>query len=195
MDMFTNTLGRVFGDIVPGIRGTVNNEAAMLEEQLRKLSSVGPISVFEPVRMRVSANANSVALYMGSELLSTMMDYVIAVCSHFGYKLSVLTFQSKSMSRALLAPYRQALEKAGVKLEIVTLKGDSVKGLARYLRAHPELAFLICREAGYLGRSYLKGIQRKDAMPVPVVVVGLTDNHSVPDQVAFIEEKSEVNAA
>ena len=194
MKTLTNALVRVLGGLTPGNR-RAGNSGAMLEEQLAKLNNTGS-QVFEPARMRISSNARRVALYMGSELPSSLMDYVIDVCAHLGYDLTVLTFQSKSLGRTLLAPYRQDLEKAGVNLDIVTLKGDSVAGLARYLRGHPEFAFLLCRDLGYLGRSYLKGTQRKDAMPVPVVVVSTSEGvSSKHDQAVFIEEKSEVNAA
>jgi len=40
-----------------------------------------------------------------------------------------------------------------------------------YLRRHPEVAFLACKDFGYLGRSYLNGTERQNALPVPVVIV------------------------
>ena len=78
---------------------------------------------------------------------------------------------TESTGRALLQPHQEALDAAGVDMELVTLSGEPAPGLARYLRSHPEVAFLACKDSGYLGRSYLHGIQRKNALPVPVVVV------------------------
>ena len=54
-----------------------------------------------------------------------------------------------------------------------SLTGDPLTGLRRYLRSHPEVAFLACKDAGYLGRSYLYGSQnqKKNYLPVPVVVI------------------------
>lgn len=153
--------------------------------------------VFEPAKVRSgSDNVRRVALYMGSELPSEVMDYVIETCSRLGHELTVLTFQSESTGRALLSPHQQALETAGVEMELVTLSGDPIVGLARYLRSHPEVAFLACKDSGYLGRGYLKGTQRKDALPVPVVVVTTLDEaNNTPDQRVSAETDTEVNVA
>lgn len=112
-----------------------------------------------------------VALYMGSELPGDMMNYVIQTCSRLRHGLTVLTFQPGSTARRLLDPYADALESAGITMQVVTLSGDPVEELARYLRRHPEVAFLACNETGYLGRSFLSGAQRQDVLPVPVVLV------------------------
>lgn len=112
-----------------------------------------------------------VALYMGSELPGEMMNYVIQTCSRLRHGLTVLTFQPDTIARSLLDPYAAVLESAGITMQVVTLWGDPVSGLARYLRRHPEVAFLACNETGYLGRSFLSGAQRQDALPVPVVLV------------------------
>ena len=125
----------------------------------------------EPVKLRSGSAARRVALYMGSELPPEVMDYVIQTCARLQHALTVVTFQSENTGRALLDPHRQALEAAGVEMELVTLSGEPMSGLQRYLRSHPEIAFLACKDAGYLGRSYLKGTKGKNALPVPVVVV------------------------
>ena len=167
----------------------------VLEDQLGNLNNTGS-KVFEPAKVRFNTNMRRVALYMGSELPSEVMEYVIETCSRLGHELTVLTFQSKSVGVALLGPYQQALDAAGVKMELVTLKGDSVTGLARYLRSHPEFAFLACKDSGYLGRGYLKGTQRKDALPIPVVVVTtLGEGKNTQDQVVSTEGKSQIDAA
>lgn len=124
-----------------------------------------------PEPARVSSSARRVALYMGSDLAPEVMEYVIETCSRLRHELTVLTFQSESMGRALLEPHKQALEAAGVDMEMVSLSGEPIPGLRRYLRGHPEVAFLACKDAGYLGRSYLNGTQSKNTLPVPVVVV------------------------
>ena len=129
-----------------------------------------------------------VALYMGSELPADMMNYVIQTCARLNHGLTVLTFQSDSTAEALLAPYADVLDAAGITMQVVTLSGDPVSGLARYLRRRPEVAFLACRETGYLGRSFLNGTQRQDILPVPVVMVATheagaqQDTHAVPSQ-------------
>jgi len=121
-------------------------------------------------RSRSRSTARRVALYLGSELPVEVMDYVISTCASLKHELTVLTFQSETAGMELLAPHMEALAEAGVKMELVPLTGDPLAGLARYLRGHSEIAFLTCKDSGYLGRSYLKGMQRKD-LPVPVVVV------------------------
>ncbi len=128
----------------------------------------------EPAKADAGSNARRVALYLGSELPAEVMDYVIQTCARLRHELTVLTFESESTGRALLQPHQEALDAAGVDMQLVTLSGEPVPGLARYLRSHPEVAFLACKDSGYLGRSYLNGTQRKDALPVPVVVVTTT---------------------
>lgn len=112
-----------------------------------------------------------VALYMGSELPPDVMHYVMQTCERLKHGLTVLTFQTDSTARRLLDPYAESLSAAGIGLQVALLSGDPVSGLARYLRRHPEVAFLACNETGYLGRSFLNGTQRQDALPVPVVLV------------------------
>lgn len=112
-----------------------------------------------------------VAMYMGSELPGAVMEYVMQTCSSLDHDLLVLTFESESISGALLKPYREKLENLGIAMKVKRLTGEPVKGLSRYLRSHPEVAFMACKESGYLGRSYVNGTQAKNALPVPVVVV------------------------
>lgn len=118
-----------------------------------------------------ASNARRVALYLGSELPPEVMDYIIQTCVRLKHELTVLTFGSEKAGLALLQPHEQALQAAGIDMQLVTLKGESLTGLGRYLRGHSEIAFLACKDSGYLGRSYLTGIQQKNALPVPVVVV------------------------
>lgn len=119
---------------------------------------------------RTSANRR-VAMYLGSELPPAVMDYVIDTCASLEHDLSVLTFESGMVSSALLNPYSERLQAKGIDMEIARLSGEPIKGLARYLRSHPEIAFLACKDSGYLGRNYVNGTQLKSALPVPVVVV------------------------
>jgi len=171
------------------------DKTIILEDQLGSINNNGS-KVFEPSKVRSGSNMRRVALYMGSELPSEVMDYVIETCSRLGHELTVLTFQSDSAGKELLSPYQQALDAAGVKMELVTLSGDPVTGMARYLRSHSEVAFLACKDSGYLGRSYLKGTQRKDALPVPVVVVTtLEEGNNTADQMVSSKGNSEVDAA
>lgn len=167
----------------------------VLSEELGTINNTSS-TVFEPAKARSGSNVRRVALYLGSELPSEVVDYVIETCSRLGHELTALTFQSESTGRALLRPYKQALDTAGVKMELVTLSGDPITGLARYLRSHSEVAFLACKDSGYLGRSYLKGTQRKDALPVPVVVVTtLDEGKNTQDHRVSTETNSEVDVA
>jgi len=125
----------------------------------------------ERVQTDAGSNARRLALYLGSELPPEVMAYVVQTCARLRHELTVLTFESENTGRALLAPYQKALEDAGVDMRLVTLSGEPVPGLARYLRRHPEVAFLACKDFGYLGRSYLNGTERQNALPVPVVIV------------------------
>jgi hypothetical protein len=139
----------------------------------------------KPLKAGAASKARRVALYLGSELPPEVMDYVIQTCSRLQHELTVLTFESENTGRALLDPHQQALDAAGVEMELVTLSGEPIPGLRRYLRSHPEVAFLACKDVGYLGRSYLNGSQGKNALPVPVVVVTTTAEVSgAPEQPA-----------
>ena len=124
-----------------------------------------------PAPIQATGERQQVALYMGSELPADMMHYVVQTCGRLKHGLTVLTFQTDSAARALLNPYADELAQAGITMKTVLLTGDPVSGLARYLRRHPEVAFLACKETGYLGRSFLNGTQPQDVLPVPVVLV------------------------
>ncbi|MDP2267119.1 MAG: hypothetical protein Q8J70_11255 [Thiobacillus sp.] len=129
------------------------------------------IEAMTPAAVQTSSDRQQVALYMGSELPADMMHYVVQTCGRLKNGLTVLTFQSDSVARALLGPYTEELAATGISMKTVLLTGDPVSGLARYLRRHPEVAFLACKETGYLGRSFLNGTQPQDVLPVPVVLV------------------------
>ncbi len=128
----------------------------------------------EPEIVAESAETSTrrqVALYTGSELPAELMSYVIETCTSLQHDLTVLSSETKSAADALLEPYKAALNEAGIKMQLVTLSDNPINSLTKYLKGRPEIAFLACKENGYLGRSYLKGPKGKDLMPVPVVVV------------------------
>lgn len=175
---------------------SLKDKTAILGDELETLKNTGS-SVFEASKVRSTSKARRVALYMGSELPAKVMEYVIDTCASLGQELTILTFQSEEAGEALLSPYQQALEKAGVDMEMVFLKGEQpIKGLSRYLRSHSEITFLACKDTGYLGRSYLKGTQKQDALPVPVVVVASSEEAaSLQEQVESAEGTSKQDVA
>ena len=116
-----------------------------------------------------------IGLYLGSELPADVMQYVIQTCSRLRHGLRVLTFRSANEAEALLAPHREALAAAGIRTELSLLAGEPPAALVHALRKRPDVAFLICNETGYLGRSLLTGSMRRDAIPVPVVLVAPAD--------------------
>ena len=156
-------------------------------------NSVAPTKIDEPApivnEIKSSNTGRRVALYMGSELPAEMMEYVLQTCARLKHNLTVLTFQSASTSRALLKPYQDTLTSSGIDLQLVNLTGDLVPGLTRYLRSHPEIAFLACKDTGYLGRSFLSGTQHQNSLPVPVVLLEAqqkgvrTRNDKQPNQI------------
>lgn len=129
-----------------------------------------------PLSTQATRERQQVALYMGSELPAEIMHYVLQTCGRLKHGLTVLTFQSDSTAHALLSRYADELGAAQIAIKIVPLTGDPVSGLARYLRRHSEVAFLVCKETGYLGRSFLNGTQRQDILPVPVVLVATRED-------------------
>ena len=140
----------------------------------------------------VKTTRRRVAMYMGSTLPAKMMDYVIETCSSLDHDLTVLTFETNAVSSALLEPYAKELEERGIALETAKLSGEPVPGLARYLRSHPEIAFMTCKDSGYLGRSYMMGTQVKNALPVPVVVVVTEPAAAAPVEKGDKESKTNV---
>ncbi len=156
----------------------------------RKSAADNIVQADTTVQTQATRERRQVALYMGSELPADMMHYVVQTCGRLKHGLTVLTFQSDSTARALLSPYADELADAEIAMRIVPLTGDPVSGLSRYLRRHPEVAFLACKETGYLGRSFLNGTQRQDILPVPVVLVATHEDnaqgaaHIPPGQIA-----------
>jgi hypothetical protein len=122
-----------------------------------------------------AAQRRHVGLYLGSELSPDVMQYVAQTCARLKHDLTVVTFESETEARALLAPYQAMLDGAGTRLNVLVVSGEPPAALARTLRRHPEVAFLVCNEAGYLGHSLMAGPQGKSAMPVPVVMVAANE--------------------
>jgi len=154
---------------------SMQEKTSMLEQKLTAMDN-GEAITPDFAASRSKSAARRIAIYLGSELPAEVMEYVIQTCSRLQHELSVLTFQSETTARTLLSPHMGALDAAGIDVEVATLSGDPVTGLNRYLRGHSEIVFLACKDSGYLGRSYLNGTQRKNALPVPVVVVTTAAN-------------------
>lgn len=131
----------------------------------------------------VKSRSRRVALYMGNELPLELMEYVVDTCERLQHELVILTFESKRASEKLLKPYQQLLDEAGVKLHMVNLTGDPLIELKHYLGKHPEIAFLACKDSGYLARLYLNGLQKAHSLPVPVVVVATSDENGEKVQI------------
>lgn len=122
-----------------------------------------------------------IALYLGGELPESLMEYVLRTCGRMQYGLTVLTLQTRKEAQALLAPYEGELAAAGIAPQVIALSSEPTRALAQALRRRPEIAFLVCNESGYLGRSLLNGGQH--VMPVPVVLVspnGVAANTAAP---------------
>ena len=173
MTPLTNALKKILNGLAYADAGeylTPRQKAAYLQN-----TNVNVVNSDEPPPVlsekAVKSTRRRVAMYMGSTLPAKMMDYVMETCSSLDHDLTVLTFETAPVSSALLEPYQKQLEERGIALETVKLSGEPISGLARYLRSHSEIAFMACKDTGYLGRSYIKGTQAKNALPVPVVVV------------------------
>lgn len=130
-----------------------------------------PVVTAQPTPAVPAATRPQVGLYLGIDLPEDVMQYVVQTCARLKHGLTVLTFQSENDAKALLAPYEAELSEAGIELRLVALSGEPLAPLAQALRRRPEIAFLVCNESGYLGNGLLKGRVRKDALPVPVVLV------------------------
>lgn len=121
------------------------------------------------------SNRRHVALFLGSELPAALMDYVIQTCTTLKHELTVITFQTEKTARNLLKLYEKNMQDAGIELTLVALTGDPISRLTRYLKGHPEIAFLACKDTGYIGHRYINGPKDKNLLPIPVVVVESKD--------------------
>ncbi len=139
--------------------------------QKARVIAGSPVPSGKPEAPPPEAVRPQVGLYLGSELPADVMQYVVQTCARLKHGLTVLTFQSESEARALLAPHAAALAAANIEPRVAVLAGEPPAALAHALRRRPEVAFLVCNESGYFGHGLLKGSQRKDSMPVPVVLV------------------------
>lgn len=117
-----------------------------------------------------------VGLYLGSELSREAMQYVTQTCVRLKYGLTVLTFLTEAEAQDLLTPFRPMLDAAGIDLRLVVVSGEPPAALASALRRRPEVAFLVCNEAGYLGHALVSGTRRNGGLPVPVVLVTANDS-------------------
>ena len=193
MKPLTDALKRMLNGLASADAGeylTPRQKAAFFEDTEYKVVKADDAA---PVLSEAAATASTrrhVAMYMGSELPATMMDYVIETCSSLEHDLTVLTLESNSISNALLEPYTDTLNGKGIEMQIVKLSGEPIPGLARYLRSHPEIAFMACKDSGYLGRTYLNSTQAKNALPVPVVVVVTQAGAEVAQPAAQQESKT-----
>lgn len=145
------------------------------DEVLRDAAPAEAGVVAAPAAARPAPQRRRVGLYLGSELSPDVMQYVAQTCARLKHDLAVVTFESETEARAQLAPYQAMLDKAGTDVSVVVVSGEPPAALARALRRHPEIAFLVCNEAGYLGHSLMAGTQGKGGMPVPVVMVAANE--------------------
>jgi hypothetical protein len=177
--------------LTPREKGRVLTQELVSDQQIEEIVPPEPV----PADTHSKSKARRVALFLGSELPPEVMEYVIQTCMRLRHELTVLTFESESTGLALLQPHQEALDAAGVDMRLVTLSGKTIPGLARYLRSHPEVAFLACKDSGYLGRSYLHGSDQKNAIPVPVVVVATGEQTRKPLQPASNQDTRDTVAS
>jgi len=138
-----------------------------------------------------------VGLFMGSELPAGLMNYAIETCASLNHELTVITFQTENTAHAILKSYEKVLQEANIDLKLVALTGDPIKRLTRYLKTHPEIAFLACKDTGYLGHRYINGPKDKNLLPVPVVVVMTKEGEAAKqlEKDIQVSENSEIKTA
>jgi hypothetical protein len=141
-----------------------------LEQKSRVLAGSRPAAAAADPKPSPGARPQ-VGLYLGSELPGEAMQYVAQTCARLKYGLTVFTFLSEAEAQHLLTPLRPLLDAAGIELRLIIVAGEPPADLAHALRRHPEVAFLVCNESGYLGHGLLSGTRRNDGLPVPVVLV------------------------
>ena len=149
---------------------TMSQKSAQLSKSTAQVYAT-PVTVETITHDAGSNSRRRVGLFLGNQLPSEVMEYVIQTCISLKHELTVITFQTEKTARALLNGYEKALRDAGIDMKLVALNGDPISRLSRYLKSHPEIAFLACKDAGYLGHRYISGTRDTSLLPVPVVVV------------------------
>ena len=192
----------IFKRIGEGLQHAHAAEYMTITQKGRQLDNasvyVKPVSVQTVVfDNETKDNRRRVGLFMGSELPAGIMTYAIDTCVSLKHELTVITFQTENTARALLKSYEQALKAANIDLKLVALTGDPISRLTRYLKSHPEIAFLACKDTGYLGHRTMNGPKDKSLLPVPVVVVVTKEGEAAKqlDQETRVSRNSEVKSA
>ena len=121
--------------------------------------------------VKQNRNRQSIAMFLGNELSKPLMNYMIETCQSLNNDLQILSFESNSTTEALVSPYQKELEEKNINFQKVKLSGNPMDALHQYLKSHPEVAFLACKEDGFLGRIYLSGNSAKFKLPIPIVVI------------------------
>lgn len=174
MKPLTNALKKMLDGLASAHAGeylTARQKTAFLDSAAGNVVQVtdpAPVISETAVKPRVRRR---VAMYLGSELPAAMMDYVIETCISLDHDLTIVTFEAGMIVNTLMTPYKERLAENNIAVETAKLSGEPIKGLARYLRSRSEIAFLACKNTGYLGNSYMNGTQLTSSIPVPVVVV------------------------
>ena len=198
MKQLTNALKKMLDGLAAADAGeylTARQKTAYLEKTVRNVvqaTDPAPVLSENAVKTRVRRR---VAMYLGSELPAAMMDYIIETCTSLDHDLTIVTFEAGRVVNTLMTPYKERLAENNIAVETAKLSGEPIKGLARYLRSHSEIAFLACKNTGYLGNSYMNGTQLTNTIPVPVVVVVVDPAATDTQPAEQAEQESKIGAA
>jgi len=147
----------------------------LTRRQKSRIIAGTPAPLAKPETDAVKKQRPQIGLYLGSELSTDVMQYVVQTCTRLNHDLTVLSFQSEGEVQALLDPYRNTLAEAGIEMLVTILAGEPPAALVHALRRRSDIAFLICSESGYLGRGLMQGSVHQDSIPVPVVLVAVSE--------------------
>lgn len=106
----------------------------------------------------LAAPRREIVLTLGQSLPAAVMDYTIGACRRLHADLSVACADAQTALH-LLAPYEDALRKAGISCATRIFSGDFHQGLADYVRANPRVMFAVAA-----GEEELVGQQTQGAM-------------------------------
>jgi len=196
-----STLKNILQQMMNGFEHANAGEYMSLRQKAAHLNNAPanatPVTKTTSFDANVGSKRRRVALFIGSELPGVIMDYVIQTCVNLKHELTVITFQTENTTRALLKCYEPALTDAGIDMDLVALTGDPIARLNRYLKSHPEIAFLACKDTGYLAHRYMDGPKDKNLLPVPVVVIETkqgeaTKQHPMETQEAVVGSNNKI---
>jgi len=120
-----------------------------------------------------SAHNQTVALHVGDQLTTRMVDYAIETCQRLNADLILLAHGNSDIHNGALEKSAHQISMAGIHPRIVKLSGEWKQAVSRYIRTHHEIIFLVLSAQDLNSQALLGqgGTHKRHPFPVPLVMV------------------------